>query len=139
MSSALLSRHCACSRSCKNHVMRMDNSHTCFFASSVSAAAVDPDWYSLADFAGDLTNSRTSLRRCCKMLAISPEVNNEAVHILRVPMFQNNYGWLMRDHDTGKVAAVDPAEPEAIQSAMKEKCVLPPAVPVRVPGKSFGS
>jgi hypothetical protein len=49
------------------------------------------------------------------------EVANDVMDIVRVPMWTNNYGWILRDRETGTVAAVDPAEPTAIQSALEDR------------------
>jgi hypothetical protein len=52
-----------------------------------------------------------------------PEIiPNATLDIVRVPMFSDNYGWIIRDKSTGKVAAVDPAEPNAIQTVLAKRC-----------------
>lgn len=44
------------------------------------------------------------------------------LEVVRVPMFSDNYGWIVRDPESGKVAAVDPAQPDVIQKALEERC-----------------
>jgi selenophosphate synthetase-related protein len=72
------------------------------------------------------------------------EIPNAVMEIIRVPMFTDNYGWILRDRETGTVAAVDPADSAAIQSALEERClsvltvvsVRSEAVTVRLLGSS---
>lgn len=63
---------------------------------------------------------RERLGRLCATMTVS-EVSNAVMDVVRVPMFDNNYGWILRDRDSGTVAAVDPAEPDAIQKALEER------------------
>lgn len=46
------------------------------------------------------------------------------LEVVRVPMFQNNYGWILRDVASGVIAAVDPAEPLPIDNVLKARCAL---------------
>jgi hypothetical protein len=66
--------------------------------------------------------SRQSRPRMTIAMAVT-EVQNSVIDILRVPMFESNYGWILRDKKTGKVAAVDPAQPDAIQEALESRHV----------------
>lgn len=43
------------------------------------------------------------------------------LEIVRVPMLSDNYGWILRNAQSGEVAAVDPAEPDVIQKALDER------------------
>lgn len=54
------------------------------------------------------------------------EVSNAVMDVVRVPMFSldSNYGWILRDRQTGTVAAVDPAAPDVIQQALEERYSL---------------
>eukprot|EP00892_Ulva_mutabilis_P005358 jgi/Ulvmu1/3194/UM015_0235.1 len=56
-------------------------------------------------------------------MAQTSDVGNAVVDIVRVNMFDldNNYGWLVRDKSSSKVAAIDPAQPEAIQQALEAR------------------
>ena len=40
------------------------------------------------------------------------------VTVQAVPMFSDNYAWLLRDSDTGAVGIVDPADPDAVIAAI---------------------
>lgn len=52
-------------------------------------------------------------------MTTSPE--SSPLEVVRVPMFSDNYGWILRDKETNQTAAVDPAEPEAIARALQER------------------
>ena len=41
-----------------------------------------------------------------------------------MPMFSDNYGWILRNAESGEIAAVDPAEPDTIEQALDERCAL---------------
>ena len=49
---------------------------------------------------------------------------NAPLEIVRVPMFSDNYGWILRERESGDIAAVDPAEPGVIQQALEERCAF---------------
>jgi selenophosphate synthetase-related protein len=59
-------------------------------------------------------------------MAIGTTVSKEgsALEVVRVPMFRDNYGWILRDLSSGNVAAVDPAEHNVIQEALEERCAV---------------
>lgn len=59
-------------------------------------------------------------------MAVGEVVRDSApLEVVRVPMFETNYGWLLRESNSGLVAAVDPAEPGPIQQALEERLSPP--------------
>ncbi len=50
--------------------------------------------------------------------ARAERVNQMSVSVQAVPMFSDNYAWLLRDGASGAVGIVDPAEPDAIIRAV---------------------
>lgn len=44
-----------------------------------------------------------------------------SIEIIQLPCLQDNYGYLIHDHDTGLTATVDTPEVDAITSALKER------------------
>jgi glyoxylase-like metal-dependent hydrolase (beta-lactamase superfamily II) len=45
------------------------------------------------------------------------------LEVVRVPMFSDNYGWILRDASSGVVAVVDPGEAAPIQRVLETRFV----------------
>jgi hypothetical protein len=68
--------------------------------------------------------SFTSRRSYVRAMAVGTPASapGAPLEVVRVPMFSDNYGWILRNAESGEIAAVDPAEPGVIQQALEERC-----------------
>jgi hypothetical protein len=55
------------------------------------------------------------------------------LEVVRVPMFSDNYGWILRDTASGVVAVVDPGEAGPIQRVLKSRFASRYSPPLSVP------
>ena len=116
---ALLSMQCYCSVK-KLAFFAGDLRFKCNQASSwQSLLSARPTTCSANSYASARSPSRRSASMTVEGTVTPPDASLEVV---RVPMFETNYGWIIRDVASGIVAAVDPAEPLPIQDSLESRC-----------------